>query len=199
MTKLLLPLLLLCLSITALSSSVIVDNTGRAYASFFKLHIEKSSLNDCIVKFGETKIYKDGDASDSSLRINYYFSDEDSYVTFNSGEMGGGKYITSVTVCNEKVNEEYKTISNYRFRDGDFGNLRLGLKRETIVDSFRSLKWNNTIAERHYENKVKMSNEEKDTRGIDVRDAFYDEIIAVKFYFKEDNLYKFSISKVTTF
>jgi hypothetical protein len=128
---------------------VTIDEMGEAYTSFFGLHIEDSTINECISKFGDTKIIGSGDAATSSTRINYYFKDENSFVTFNSGEMGGGENITDVTVSNQ-CKEKYRVISNYKFSNSDFGNLRLGLKKSVIVHSFESLEWNDKMGEVWY-------------------------------------------------
>jgi|GEM_PF-880682 len=60
--------------------------------------------------------------------------------------MGGGEIITSVFVSGQCL-EKNSVIDDYRFSGGDFGNLRLGMEKEIIPNSFTSLKWEHEVAE----------------------------------------------------
>jgi hypothetical protein len=197
--KIYLSILLVCCSTLAFPSNIIIDNTGRIYAHFMGLQLEKSTINDCQNKFGNIKIIKDGDAANSSTRVNYYFEDEKSLVTFDSGEMGGGKFITSVIVSNIKTKEQYRNVDNYKFSNGDFGNIRLGLKQEIITNLFKNIKWNNAVAEVWHLNKIPIPPKDIKEMKIEDKNACYDENIVLRFYFSNKILTKFSIIKVTSY
>lgn len=199
MKKLSLLVLIVFSNIIVISAQIIFDNTGRSYTKFMGLELEKSTIADCIAKYGDTKLIKAGDGACSSTRLNYYIKNENTYITFDSGEMGSDKYITSVILSNKKPAEAYKVIDKYQFSKTDFGKIRIGMKREEIINSFKSLIWNNEVGEVWYLNKIPMPLKVKNALKVDEKYALYDENIVLRFYFLNGILSKYSVIKVTSY
>jgi hypothetical protein len=192
------------------------DSTGRSFVQILGFELEKIYLKDILVKLGNTVQYNSGDAALSSTRIHYYIIKDSTYITFNSGEMGGGERVTSFYISKHPPKEKYHVNSQETFSLYDLGGIRIGFKKDKFlsyfpvknrfekseIDYYRMGFENKKKPDIfiHYENKIIMNKEEINYFNIkDISDAFFDETITIIPQFLNDKLFSLKINKVTSY
>jgi len=193
--------------ITILGISVIVcskESNGEKYTQLFGFHLNKSTLTDVQTKLGEVPVISDGDASESSHRINYYFKKDNCYITFDSGEMGGGIYITSFTLSIGKPHEKYLVKDSVNLSNDDLGGLRIGMTIDDIKSLFgKNIKLENNVFKFIYESKRPMTVEEKkyfQKKGTDISvNPYYDIFIVISCNFIKDKTSQIQITRTESY
>jgi len=129
------PIIILIIILSGFSTQIFSDDdtTGTIFTELLKFELEKDSINTILKKNGQTIIYKDGDASESSTRINYFIKNENCYVTFDSGEMGGGDIVTCFILRAKNNGEDSKPISDLVFSKTDLGGSPTFRKDDTLI------------------------------------------------------------------
>jgi hypothetical protein len=155
-----------------------------------------------------------GDAGDYEKRVNYFLKNDNIFLSFTSGEMGGGQYIDGLMVSSLKPPGKYVNNADYRLSGSDFGGIRLGITKErffksipkrAILDkstprytsySFQGDKPDTLI---EFENIIPMTKEESGRTHInDPEYQNWYEFISITPEFKNGKLVELTIIKVTS-
>jgi hypothetical protein len=115
---------------SAISDSIQQFKIKDEYVRVLGFELEQDKLENIQCKIASTKVFQSGDASSAETRINYYLRNENVYIVFASGEMGGGQDLTDVTMVTE-IPEEAKTIDT-KLNQTDFCGVRIGDSRQQV-------------------------------------------------------------------
>ena len=106
------------------------------YAKGMNCELEITTLTEIQNKYGKTKTYEDGDASEYSKRIHYYVSLESTFVTFDATEVGGNETVMMYSLQRNKLDEEYRELETLKFAASDFNGIRLGMTKTQAMRIF---------------------------------------------------------------
>ena len=90
--------ILLILIFIFYASSIYANEAHEQYLSLMGFTVEESSLLNIRKKLGKAEIVRTGDAADSLSVLCYVSSENNTTVTFESGEMGGSDLLLSFSV-----------------------------------------------------------------------------------------------------
>jgi hypothetical protein len=173
---------------------------GDQYSELLGIKLEQSKLSEVVNSLGVTKLFKSGDASESSKRLNYYFPNEKTYVTFDVCEMGGDSTITLFHLSNKAPMEEFRNVPGTKFSMRDIGKLRIGMGKKEFCKNLalaRSCE-GDSIAE-YFLDSIPMTQKEMEKINLpsDQR-AMWDIGIGVMGKFRENKLSDLYLSKTVT-
>lgn len=115
---------------TLLFSTSLLANTPTNM-TFETIILEESQFSDVTKKFGPAKIHKQGDAGSSLASVCYTTKDK-TFIKFASSEMGGGKFITEITITSNTVQKDCSPTT-YDPQSLKFSNgLKLGLDQKEV-------------------------------------------------------------------
>jgi hypothetical protein len=192
------------------------DTTGRAFTQLYGVTLEETTIEKAQSLLGSTKEYRDGDAALSSHRINYFIKKDNLYITFDAGEMGGGKRITSFRLSITPLKEKYTTNTKVFLSKTDLFGIRLGMSKykffkmfpnQYIMDTSKQEYSKMDFLDRkkpdrfiYFYNKMPMKKKDIEYFHIEnLQDAFYGESIDMIPTFKRDSLVKLDIGKTTSY
>lgn len=106
-------------------------NLQEVDINFSGIIIEKTTINEVITKIGSTDIVKNGDASNSNTSVCYH-DNKNKMIRMNSGEMGGGKIITSISVVGGDIHSNCTVFKKKNFTFTNKRGIRLNLTKREV-------------------------------------------------------------------
>jgi hypothetical protein len=148
------------------------DSTGDSYVNLFGFQVNKTTLSEVQKKIGGASVITDGDAGNSSKRINYFIKKSNCYITFDVSEMGGDETITAFILSSQKPNESFTEIKTLDLSPCDIGGLHLGMDFDDLKRIFgKDLKSYNNQPYIHFEKQIPLTEKEivnLTKHGVDV-------------------------------